>query len=95
MELAFDPADGDRGPAQGILGSNRTGIAEAVTNRRRIRRKTISFTKSGGHLKAGVLTKLQKEPEIVGEGKLLISTRDSCLQRLLYRLLGTESNRRV
>src|SRR5690349_4892380 len=74
VKLGFGPLDGGRSQAQGVLGGNRPGIAESVTNRRCIRRKTISLGESSGRLEPRVLTKLHEKSEIMSEGKLLIST---------------------
>ena len=77
------------------MGSDCAGIAEAVANSRGIRGKTIRFREIGGQFKLGVLAKLDQKPNVMGEGKVSIATRDSCLQRLLNGLLSMESHRRI
>lgn len=95
MNRSARPFDGKRRPTQRVLGSDCTRIAEAVADGGCIWSESISVGEIGGQHESGVLAELHEKPEIVGERKLLITTRDCRLQRLLNRLLGMEPHRSV
>lgn len=95
MKLSVCPLDGKRRPTQGIWSRHCARIAKAITDSRRVRRKTISLGEIGRQLEAGVLTELHQQPDVMGEGKVLISTRNCNLERLLHCLLRVKSHRRI
>jgi hypothetical protein len=60
-----------------------------------MRSETIRFGKVGRPIETDVLAELHEKPEIVSEGKFLVSSRDPRLQCLLNRLLSMEAHGRI
>ena len=95
MNLGNSPLNSQCGPSQRTRGSDRSGVAQSIAQRRSVRRESIRFRKIRGKLEPGVLAELHKKTDVVRKGKFQTATRDSCLKGLLYRLLRVESHWRI
>ena len=63
MNLGNSPLNSQCSPPQRTRGSDGSGVAQSITQRRRVRRESIRFSERRGKLEPGVLAELHKETD--------------------------------